>query len=244
MKRAIILGILALLLLALPATAAEPGLYAGAVSASDDAFGFSDAIVMVADRGITARVTAAAGDGAPLYLGDEAIRPSVDGKGRYTYTLPLQALDAPVALTWHDAAGYEHAFTLSVPAESLTPLGGAAEATAEPAEEIDPAALGDGDYAVADFAFSGGSGKVTLTCEGLWIKDGAATARIVFSSPRYGYVKVDGVQYDGEYTDDTSAFLIPVKLGTDMTVTGMTTAMSKPHEIDYTVRVTPGDRLD
>lgn len=244
MKRASLLLVFLLLLFALPARAAEPGLYAGAVSASDDVFGFSDAIVMVADGGITLRVTAAAGDGMPLYLGDEAIRPSVNGKGLYTYTLPLPALDEPVELTWHDAAGYGHAFTLTVPAESLSPLGGAAEATAEPGEEIDPAALGDGSYAVADFAFSGGSGKVTLTCEGITVEDGAATARIVFSSPRYGYVKVDGVRYDGVYTDHTSAFLVPVKLGADMTLTGMTTAMSKPHEIDYTVRVTPGDRPD
>ena len=238
MKRLTLLLALILLLAALPA-AAETGIYAADIEVSDDALGLTDAVVMLTDAGVTVRVTATAGDGMPLYVGGTAVQPSVNAAGEYTYTLPIEALDVPTELLWHDAAGYAHTFTLTVCSEDMTPLGGAVEAEAE----TDPAALQDGSYAVADFSFSGGSGKVTITCEALRVEGGAAVARIVFSSPRYGYVKVDGVRYDGTYTEDTSAFDIPVRLGADTVILGMTTAMSQPHEIEYTLRVTPGERL-
>ena len=49
-------------------------------------------------------------------------------------------------------------------------------------------------------------------------------------------MKVDGVQYDPVNTDGNSEFQIPV-LGFDyaMPVSADTTAMSTPHEIEYTL---------
>lgn len=243
MRRNLLLFALVLLLTCLPALAAENGVYTAGIAVSDDVLGLTDAVVLVSDAGITARVTATTGDGETLYVGEAAVALSVNARGEFTYTLPIAALDEPVEIEWFDTEGFGHTFTLTVTSEDLEPLGGAAE-PAPAGEAVDPATLADGSYAVADFAFSGGSGKVTITCAGIEVKDGAAEAEIVFSSPRYGYVKVDGVRYEGAHTEETSSFRVPVRLGEDMTVVGMTTAMSQPHEIEYTLRIVPGERLE
>ena len=94
-------------------------------------------------------------------------------------------------------------------------------------------ALPDGVYEPAAFTFTGGSGKITITCAQVEVKDGKAWATLVFSSPNYGYVKLDGVEYEGSHTEDSSTFVVPAPLERSFTLTGMTTAMSRPHEIDY-----------
>lgn len=242
MKRIAALLLVALLA-GLPALAAENGIYAADVCASDDAFGFTDAVVLVSDAGITLRVTAADGGGEALYAGGEAILPAVNAAGEYAYTLPLGALDAPAEFQWDGADGVRHALTLSVASDTLVPLR-AGNAPDEEAGEAGAVSLEDGEYAVASFGFSGGSGRVGITCERIWVQNGAATARITFSSPHYGYVEVDGARYEGEHTGDRSSFDIPVRLGAETIVVGMTTAMSVPHEIEYALRVVPGERLD
>ena len=243
MKRALSL-LLALLLLSplLPAHAVENGIYTADIQVSEDLLGLTDAIVMVTDAGLTLRLTASAGEGETLTpAGEAAVAPAVNADGLPVYTLPLPALDAPVTLSYQDAEGATREFTLAIPSDSLAPLGGAAPAAA--ADGPGAETMEDGRYAVAAFSFSGGSGKVTLSCEDVRVKAGQATARILFSSPRYGYVKVDGTQYEGEYTDKTSAFVIPVNLNADTLILGMTTAMSQPHEIEYTLRIVPGERI-
>ena len=67
------------------------------------------------------------------------------------------------------------------------------------------------------------------------IKDGKITATVVWSSPNYDYMIVDGQKYMPVNTDGNSVFEIPVKLDTPMQVIGDTVAMSKPHEIEYTL---------
>ena len=96
--------------------------------------------------------------------------------------------------------------------------------------------LADGTY-TAEVAFSGGSGKshidspVTLT-----VADGKAVATVVWSSSKYDYMIVDGERYDVLTTEPGSTFEIPVAaFDTDLTVIGDTTAMSTPHEIEYTL---------
>ena len=62
------------------------------------------------------------------------------------------------------------------------------------------------------------------------------TATIVWSSPNYDYMLVDGEKYLPVNTDGNSTFEIPVAaLDTPLAVVGDTTAMSTPHEIDYTL---------
>ena len=60
------------------------------------------------------------------------------------------------------------------------------------------------------------------------------TASIEWSSPHYDYMIVDGTKYEPVNTEGNSVFEIPVsELDKELTVIADTTAMSKPHEIEY-----------
>lgn len=93
------------------------------------------------------------------------------------------------------------------------------------------------------FTFSGGSGKVTIRCDAIWEADGVTMARIVFSSPNYPTLQSEGVTYEAAHEDGTSVFEIPVQLNQDMEIVGTTTAMSQPHDITYTIRVSVGEAV-
>lgn len=94
----------------------------------------------------------------------------------------------------------------------------------------------DGEYLV-DAVLSGGSGKTSVESPAkLTVKDGVLTATVVWSSPYYSFMKIDGVIYRPINDGGNSAFEIPVALDTDMELTAETTAMSQPHEIEYTLR--------
>lgn len=102
------------------------------------------------------------------------------------------------------------------------------------------AAEADGSYIPDAFSWSGGSGKVEISCDAVEIADGQAYAEIIFSSASYEYVKVDGEQYDAIHEEENSVFTIPVELNQDNTILAMTTKMSTPHEIEYTICVSLG----
>ena len=105
------------------------------------------------------------------------------------------------------------------------------------------AALPDGEYAPDGFSFSGGSGRVTITCPKLRVTGGAVVATLVFSSPNYPRLAVDGVAYDATHEGDTSVFEVPAPVNADFTVVGTTTAMSEPHDIAYTLRISMGEEV-
>lgn len=68
------------------------------------------------------------------------------------------------------------------------------------------------------------------------IKDGKITATVVWSSPNYDYMLVDGTKYLNENKGGNSTFTIPVfGFDCDIAVVGDTVAMSTPHEIEYTL---------
>ena len=92
----------------------------------------------------------------------------------------------------------------------------------------------------------GGSGRATVESPAaLTVADGAMTATIVWSSPNYDYMLIDGEKYLPTNTEGNSKFEIPVaaldtgisnlELDTALAVTADTVAMSTPHEIDYTL---------
>ena len=145
----------------------------------------------------------------------------------YGFDIPVPALDTEfdLALIGKKGVWYDHKVSVSNP-EPLEPAG-------KTAQDL---GLADGSY-TAEVAFSGGSGKshiespVTLT-----VKDGAVTATVVWSSSKYDYMIVDGERCDVLTTEPGSTFEIPVAaFDTDLTVIGDTTAMSTPHEIEYTL---------
>lgn len=98
--------------------------------------------------------------------------------------------------------------------------------------------LKDGVYTPDSFSWSGGTGKVSITCGKVTVTGGQAYATITFSSPHYQYVKANGnVYYPSAKTGSSTSFVIPVELNKNNPVVGMTTAMSTAHEIKYTIFV-------
>ena len=145
----------------------------------------------------------------------------------YGFDIPVPALDEEfdVALIGKKGKWYDHKVSVSNP----VPV----EASGKTAADL---GLTDGAYTV-ELTFAGGSGKayVQSPCT-LTVADGAVTATIVWSSSKYDYMLVDGARYDVLSTDPGSTFEIPVAaFDTDLTVVGDTTAMSTPHEIEYTL---------
>ena len=105
---------------------------------------------------------------------------------------------------------------------------------AQAAEAVETPA--DGNY-TCEVTLEGGSGRATVDSPAaLTVADGKMTATIVWSSPNYDYMIVDGEKYLPTNTEGNSTFEIPVStLGTPLSVVADTVAMSTPHEIEYTL---------
>ena len=103
-------------------------------------------------------------------------------------------------------------------------------------EQAGTAAPADGTY-TCEVTLEGGSGRATVESPAaLTVADGKMTATIVWSSPNYDYMLVDGEKYLPTNTEGNSTFEIPVSaLDTALDVTADTVAMSTPHEIEYTL---------
>ncbi len=116
------------------------------------------------------------------------------------------------------------------------------EAAAEEVSEESGSGLGctiemeDGEYAI-EVSLEGGSGRASVTSPCILIVEEArAYAKIVWSSTYYDYMIVDGVYYYPINDDGNSTFIIPITVfNTAMDVIADTTAMSVPHEIEYTL---------
>ena len=151
--------------------------------------------------------------------------------GEHTFTVPVEALDKEISCTafsknkkkWYDR-------TLVFRADSL-PTDALSEAVRTTPESLQ---LQDGTYTV-EVTLTGGSGRATVSSPAeLVVADGTVTARLVWSSPNYDYMKVDGVQYNPVNTEGNATFDIPVTVfDYKMPVSADTTAMSTPHEIEY-----------
>ena len=103
-------------------------------------------------------------------------------------------------------------------------------------KKLEDLKLEDGTYEF-DVTLTGGTGRATVESPAkVEIKDKEATATIIWSSPNYDYMIVDGEKYEPANKDGNSTFEIPVTVfDTEMEVTADTVAMSTPHEIDYTL---------
>ena len=55
--------------------------------------------------------------------------------------------------------------------------------------------LKDGTYTPDKFSWSGGSGRTSISCSKVTVKNGKAYATISFSSDSYAYVKASGSKY-------------------------------------------------
>ena len=143
----------------------------------------------------------------------------------YGFDIPVPALDEEfdVALIGTKGTWYDHKVSVSNP---------------EPKEDDAKSAvdLEDGTY-TAEVTLEGGSGRATIESPAtITVKDGVATASIVWSSPNYDYMIVDGEKLLPVNTEGNSVFEIPVaSFDTALDVIADTVAMSKPHEIEYKI---------
>ena len=140
----------------------------------------------------------------------------------YGFDIPVSAVDADFDLAILGTKGkwYDHVVSVR-------------DAVEKAAEAETPA---DGTY-TCDVTLEGGSGRATVESPAaLTVADGKMTATIVWSSPNYDYMLVNGEKYLPVNTEGNSVFEVPVEaLDVPLTMIGDTVAMSTPHEVEYTV---------
>lgn len=139
----------------------------------------------------------------------------------YGFDIPVTAVDADFDLAILGTKGkwYDHVVSVR-----------------NAVQQAGTAAPADGTY-TCEVTLEGGSGRATVESPAaLTVADGKMTATIVWSSPNYDYMLVDGKKYLPTNTEGNSTFEIPVSaLDTALDVTADTVAMSTPHEIEYTL---------
>lgn len=219
------------------------GTYDISVESSSSMFNIESCQLTVADGKMTATMTM--GGTGYLYVfpgtGEEAAAASEDqyisfvenDAGQHTFTLPVEYLDKGVACAafskkkemWYDRTLVFQSVSLPQEAWKESPL-----------KTVADLSLADGTYQVA-VTLGGGSGRASVTSPAkLVIAGGEATATIEWSSANYDYMKVGDTQYDPVNTDGNSTFEIPVSgFDSALPVVADTTAMSTPHEIEYTL---------
>ena len=168
-------------------------------------------------------------DGAELLMPTEDTVTFSDGLTEvvYGFDVPVPVLEEEfdLALVGTKGTWYDHKVKVSNP-----------EPMEEEAQVENTLQLEDGIYTV-DLAFEGGSGKAkVLSPATVTVSGENVTATIQWSSPNYDYMIVDGEKYLPVNTEGDSVFEIPVLFfDKPMDVIGDTVAMSKPHEIEYTL---------
>ncbi len=154
----------------------------------------------------------------------------------YGYDIPVPALDEEfdVALIGTHGNWYDHKVIVSDPVEGddiqAVINGDAAEGSAAVPD------IADGEHTI-EVTLEGGTGKASVDSPAVIRKSGdEIIAVITWSSPYYDYMIVDGQKYEPVNTDGNSVFEIPVaSLDSPLEVIADTTAMSEPHEIEYTL---------
>lgn len=152
---------------------------------------------------------------------NNAIPFTLDADGAKVFTVPVSALDTAIDCaawsvkkkTWYDHELIFKSVTMS-----------------------EAKVYADGSY-TCDVTLSGGTGRASIESPAnIEIKDGKATATVIWSSSHYEYMKLGETQYDPVNTEGNSTFEIPISFDTDIEVSALTNAMSEPHLIDYTLR--------
>ena len=155
----------------------------------------------------------------------------------YGFDIPVPALDEEfdVALIGTHGNWYDHKVVVSDPVEGddiQAVISGSASGESGTVPD-----LADGEHTI-EVALEGGTGRATVDSPALIRKSGdEVIAVITWSSPYYDYMIVDGQKYEPVNTDGNSVFEIPVgSFDIPLEVIADTTAMSEPHEIEYTLK--------
>ena len=270
------------------AVEAEDGTYKANVTSSSSMFKVTDCVLTSKNGKMTAKVTLSGTGYDYLYAGTSAKATAdsanwvkfVEENGKYTYIIPVDALDAEIPVAAHSKKNnkwYDRTLVFSSTGVKKPGSNGPANGNngntnqgnntsqntnfgtgttsgntgtnqtpdKESKYEADlnggtarvnsATTLAAGVYTPDKFSWSGGTGKVSISCTKITVTGGQAYATIVFSSGSYGYVKANGNTYYPTATGSTSTFVIPVELNKNNTIIGMTTKMSTAHEISYSI---------
>ena len=220
------------------------GVYQIQVDSSSSMFRIEACELTVNDGSMTADMKMGGTGYLKLYMGtgEEAAKAPEEkmipfeeaADGSHHFTVPVEALDKELdcaAFSKKKEKWYDRVLVFradSLPADALTD---AAQVTAE------SLGLTDGCYTV-EVSMEGGSGRVSVESPvKLVVKDQKAVAEVVWSSPNYDYMKVGEEKFlPVNQGGETSVFEIPVTVfDRKMAVAADTTAMSTPHEIEYTL---------
>ena len=173
-------------------------------------------------------------EGAKLLMPTEETVTYSDGLTEevYGFDVPVPYLgeEFDLALIGTKGKWYDHKVSVSNPVLSEE------NAQTGSADTKGTTALEDGTYSI-EITFEGGSGKAEiLSPVEMTVTDGQAIATLKWSSPNYDYMIVDGEKYLPVNTEGDSVFEVPVLMFDEpVVVIGDTVAMSKPHEVEYTL---------
>lgn len=227
------------------ADAIEDGTYDVTVDSSSSMFNIVSCKLNVSGDEMSAVMTMSGKGYLYVYMGtaeEAATAPEKDyisyeenADGAHTFTLPVEALDQGIdcaAFSKNKEMWYDRVLVFradSLPADALK-------------EGVACLDVADGEYTI-EVRLEGGSGRASVESPTtLIVEGGQYHAIIVFGSPNYDYVKIGDVQYDTANAElgiqGNSAFYIPVPaeaFDRAYAIKADTTAMSEPHEIDYTL---------
>ena len=219
-------GVPAIVAAGITAGRIKNGEYDIAVDSDTSMFKIVECKLIVADGGMTAVMTMSGQGYANLFMGtmeqisgedDENILDFEPVGERNVFTVPVPALDIGVACAGLGARSgnwFDHILVFEsggIPGDAFLPC----------------------EIAVS---LEGGSGKASVQSPAkLTYENGADYAEIVWSSPNYAYMIVDGTEYLPVNSEGNSTYVIPVTLDCAMKVIACTTAMSTPKEIEYTL---------
>lgn len=223
----------------------KEGVYPITVDSSSSMFHITSGELRVQGGAMTAVLTMSGTGYLKVFMGsgEEAVKAGEDDyipyveneNGEHTFTVPVEALDMGIdcsAFSKRKEKWYDRVLVFradSLPQEAFVN---------QTMVTVDSLSIEDGIYTV-EVQLEGGSGKATVASPAtLKIEDGKAYGTIVWSSPNYDYMMVDGEKIlpSNTNTEENATFEIPVA-GFDqkLSVSADTTAMSTPHEIEYTL---------
>ncbi len=226
------------------ATELKDGVYPITVDSSSPMFNITGGELKVENGAMTAVMTMGGTGYLHVFMGtgEEAVKagedeyiPYVENEnGEHTFTVPVEALDKGIdcsAFSKRKEKWYDRVLVFradSLPQEAFVN---------QTMATVESLSLEDGTYRV-NVQLEGGSGKATVQSPAtLKIEEGNAYGTIVWSSPNYDYMIVDGEKFLPVNTEGNATFEIPVAgFDTTLSVSADTTAMSTPHEIEYTLK--------
>lgn len=220
-------------------TRVSDGTYGIKVKSDRSSFSVETCNLSVQDGKMTAALTVRGSDYVSIFMGapdkaDESGRiGAVPGNGKETFLIPVRVLDSNLSCAvFNDRTKKWDPVSLCFQSSSL-PAGALKKDTMKTIAEL---GLSDGGYFV-DAKLSGGSGKASVASPAvLTVSGGKAVLKVEFSSSSFNSMTVDGRKYSPVNSGGNSVFLIPVEeLDYEMPVAADTTAMSKAHEIEYTI---------